>query len=843
MAARVHNRFPIGALRDRRVALSAAGAGLLALVLFGLRAPRPFLPATGATEEEKARPLSDEPVEGWTERFVELERAGDWAALQRELSAIRERHPGPYETYRLGYLHARAAIEAGDEDAARASLAPFLAAGHPFRDLALHHAARLADAEGDPAEASRLRAELIAGYPQAPHRARAIEDQTGYLAGQSDAAALSALASAVAGSVDPLAVRDIEARVVEAQVSADPAAALARGVRLLKAGAADDAAERVSQALDRPELLGRLPAADRVLVGEAARSHRRFDRAVEVLEDARAALPARRDELTFSIGRARFGQERYEEAEKIYLQGAAGSSDPEQKAVFFFHASRCAQLVGDDARAERHMTSAIAVGGKAPKTSPAITQRLRTRIDQGRLAEAADDLRLLRQRFPKDHALVEGSLAYATGMVAAGRPGDAVRTFDALPRRLLQKADVPEIDYWRGRAREAADPRAAGHHYLAVLRAESPTHFASFARQRLGEAKVAAAVRPEQAARAAQVKELLAAGDFEAARGFQTDVVLLAPPAERDREVERLAEIYRRLPRYAEVLDLRAPEFPRLPLPSPSPTPAPSPASSAAPSPAGPASAATGPDRLENLLALGLFDDAVDLIRERYPLQPASSAVARAVALSRAGATRASIGSIEIAARSFPPDFLPRLLPRVVQELLYPRYFHEEIAARSATHGADPRLVLAIMREESRFEPRARSAASARGLLQLIITTAREVGAALGLTDVASEDLYDPKVAIRLGSRYVADLQGQFSGDPYKTAAAYNAGPNQSRLWSRLAPGPGHDYFLSAVNFDETKDYVRKVMNSYERYAEIYGGGAVAGPVSALSPGAASDPR
>jgi soluble lytic murein transglycosylase len=97
------------------------------------------------------------------------------------------------------------------------------------------------------------------------------------------------------------------------------------------------------------------------------------------------------------------------------------------------------------------------------------------------------------------------------------------------------------------------------------------------------------------------------------------------------------------------------------------------------------------------------------------------------------------------------------------------------------------------------------------------------VGKALGLVDVSSEDLYDPAVAIRLGTRYVADLQKEFGGDPYATAAAYNAGPNQARLWARLAPDGGHDFFLSSVNFDETKDYVRKVMNSYERYGEVYG--------------------
>ncbi len=126
------------------------------------------------------------------------------------------------------------------------------------------------------------------------------------------------------------------------------------------------------------------------------------------------------------------------------------------------------------------------------------------------------------------------------------------------------------------------------------------------------------------------------------------------------------------------------------------------------------------------------------------------------------------------------------------------------------------------MREESRFNPRAKSAAAARGLLQLIITTARDVGRAIGLVDVGAQDLYDPHVVIQLGAKYVGDLSRTFPGSAYQVAAAYNAGPNQSKLWARLAPGPGDDMFLSSINFDETKDYVRKVMNSYERYGEIY---------------------
>ena len=135
------------------------------------------------------------------------------------------------------------------------------------------------------------------------------------------------------------------------------------------------------------------------------------------------------------------------------------------------------------------------------------------------------------------------------------------------------------------------------------------------------------------------------------------------------------------------------------------------------------------------------------------------------------------------------------------------------------------------MREESRFNPRAKSEAAARGLMQFIIITAVDIGRDIGLVQLTPDDLYDPSVIIRLGAKYVGELTKKFGGDHYKTAAAYNAGPTQTALWSRLAPAPGDDFFLSSVTFDETKDYVRKVLNSYKRYGEIYGN---AGPQGGL---------
>jgi len=245
-----------------------------------------------------------------------------------------------------------------------------------------------------------------------------------------------------------------------------------------------------------------------------------------------------------------------------------------------------------------------------------------------------------------------------------------------------------------------------------------------------------------------------------------------------------------------------------------------------------PAPLPPGPDlnaRATLLMAMGLFDEAADQIPKRYGLRPMSNALTQSLALNHGNASRDSIYAIEVLMASVPPDFVPELLPLTVRQLLYPRYFFDSITEDSKRFGADPYLVLSIMREESRFNPRAKSEAAARGLLQFIITTARDIGREVGIVSVAPDDLYDPRIIIRLGAKYISTLSQRFHDDQYDVAGAYNAGPNQVALWSRLAPGAGDDFYLSSVNFNETKDYIRKVMNSYRRYQELYGNGAPVG--------------
>lgn len=801
--------------RKKVVVLALASAVVLiaafALVLSRQRLRRRtvFHQTLPAGERRVAAPKRIEgvpPVGQWTATFAELEISGAWNELDELLDEIEKRSPDLYSKNELAYLHARARLESDDAKGAAEKLAPFLAPNASLRDLALYHEAELAASANDDAKASEARSTLIFTYPNSVHRDEAIDEEIEYLASLKSSKPLTDFATKLFPSADSARRRDLQARRVELLLrEGNRAAAVPLALTLLRAGNMDDASDHASRAIDQPEILHTLQPADWELLGETFRNHRHFERAVALLQMALPALPAKRDDLQFSIGRSYFGNEQFAEARQWYERNAATATTPKAKSTALFHASRCAQLLGDDAAAERLMAASLAVPGRFPATSAALAQRMRTRLVQGRWAEASSDLATLRNVAPKEHAVVEASVAFAMAQLAKGDARAATATLNAIPKALQDQYDPSEIGYWRARALESFDSHAAFLAYLGVLRATVPTHFAYFARQRLDSATLAPKLTPELRTRDAQIAQLLAAKQYDAARLAVTDRILLSSQ-NRAKMLATLADIYRQLPKYKEVLELRPAAFPQFPL-----------------------AADPTHDRAALLMAMGLFDETADQLVHRYPLRPLHSALTQSLALERGDASKLSIYAIEVLMQSVPKDFHPDLLPLQVRQLLYPRYFFGYITEDAKKYDADPTLVLSIMREESRFNPRAKSQAAARGLLQFIITTARDIGHDVGLVDVTPEDLYDPRVIIRLGAKYIATLTKQFGGDHYKAAAAYNAGPKQVALWSRLAPAAGDDYFLSSINFDETKHYVRKVMNSYRRYSEIYGNGAPAG--------------
>ncbi|HJT18016.1 MAG TPA: hypothetical protein VJ853_11530, partial [Thermoanaerobaculia bacterium] len=526
-------------------------------------------------------------IDQWSGQFRELEVVGRWNDLAKLVDQAEKQEP------RLAYLRARALVEANETGAAMQALRPFLANGNPFRDLALFHRAELE--EGSAASADRQA--LIFQFPDSLYRDDAIDDETEFLAARGDVNAFQAFSSKLYASAPTARRRDLDAHLVEMFIrGGDGGDALAKGLAILRGGTMDDPADRVSRAIDRPELIRRMSADQQAMLGEAMQNHRHFDRAVALMSLAIRALPQKHDDLQFAIGRSYFGDEKYAQAQQTYLAGANSTRDAKWKCTFLWHASRCAQLLGDDAGGERLMTAAIAAGGKLPSAIAALTQRIRTRVKQHRFGEAQADLALLRKLAPRDHSVVDGSIAYAIGALGAGNAGAAIVTLNSIPRNLLDKFDSAEIDYWRARALETANPQGSFAAYLNVLRATMPTHFAYFARERLDSKTMAPKLARELAVRDGQIPQLISKKQIDLARRVQTDRILLSS-ADNALELKRLADIYRQIPAYRTILELEPEAFPHFPLPP-------------------------NADRASLLMAMGLFDEAADDVTKRWALRP-----------------------------------------------------------------------------------------------------------------------------------------------------------------------------------------------------------------------------
>jgi soluble lytic murein transglycosylase len=153
----------------------------------------------------------------------------------------------------------------------------------------------------------------------------------------------------------------------------------------------------------------------------------------------------------------------------------------------------------------------------------------------------------------------------------------------------------------------------------------------------------------------------------------------------------------------------------------------------------------------------------------------------------------------------------------------YPLGFWDDVqrAARqnATTSPIDPLLVAALIRQESLYDPDARSPADAWGLMQLLPRTAERVAG----VPVSTEQLRDPQRNITLGTRYLAQLLAQFHGDPLKALAAYNGGEPAVEKWERRFGAGERDQFVESISFRETRDYVKKVIGGYRQYQRLYG--------------------
>ncbi len=131
-------------------------------------------------------------------------------------------------------------------------------------------------------------------------------------------------------------------------------------------------------------------------------------------------------------------------------------------------------------------------------------------------------------------------------------------------------------------------------------------------------------------------------------------------------------------------------------------------------------------------------------------------------------------------------------------------------------------FVLGLVRQESRFIPGVRSSAGASGLMQLMPATARSVAKRVGIKDFRWTDVNNVDLNVQLGTSYLRQVLDELDGHPLLASAAYNAGPGRAQRWRPARALEGAIY-AETIPFNETRDYVKKVLSNTMYYAAVLG--------------------
>jgi len=527
-------------------------------------------------------------------------------------------------------------------------------------------------------------------------------------------------------------------------------------------------------ARDRLEELGQLSIKDRYYAGRisyAAGRHRTaisdFSRYLRRYPNGPHAAEAR-----YWEGRAQFDRRRYRDAEAAFRSLISSSSGPDYGARGLYFLGRTYVRAGKD-------EDAIASYRRLASRYP--TDRLaddglywvgRIYEDAGDFADAYEAYAQVSEQFP--HGDMAPSALYRRALIAIrdSEWDDAIRVLSGYVRRYPEDGDLPAATYWLGRSHQTkGDTDQAAAAYERVVQDWPRHYYAWLAAGRLDEIERSGSSNP--------VNETGHAGR-DRVRFFS---IISPPPIDPARWL-------------SSWVDRGAKRESNRSLP-----------------PAG--------QRAMALAALGLIEAAQEEFEGLDQAANPHQALLAAEAASGAG--------LDLEAISFARDVLQQAqrggrhdIPKRLLELLYPASFAELIDDAALENGLDPCLLLAVIREESRFDPEALSRARAMGLMQIIAPTAKKLAKELDVPSFVIDDLYRPAVSIRFGAWYLRGLLEEF-GRPELALAAYNAGESRVREWLEKSGTDELDLFVESIPFQETRQYVKRVMGSYHVYQALWG--------------------
>ena len=161
-------------------------------------------------------------------------------------------------------------------------------------------------------------------------------------------------------------------------------------------------------------------------------------------------------------------------------------------------------------------------------------------------------------------------------------------------------------------------------------------------------------------------------------------------------------------------------------------------------------------------------------------------------------------------------------VPEALRRIAYPTPYIHLVNAEALARGVDPLIFMALIRQESRFDPLAVSYAGARGLTQVMPATGEWIASRLGADAYHDDLLYRPATSVFYGLWYLQTLLDMYDRDWIAALVAYNAGPGNLGKWTGGEPIADHDLFYETIPVQQAQDYVTLVYRQYRNYQAMY---------------------
>ena len=763
------------------------------------------------------------PALGQTDRIVAAVEAADWQTARTEINKVRSANEALFRDKNYDYLLGRISERTGDLAGATASYQAIATNDSKLREYALWRLAKLARATGDLVlERERLQQLTATARSSLLFETATLRlSESFFESGDFQSAATSAkpltlsknvnvarkgaaligLAYARAGKVPE--ARDVFTKLVMQMPDASrPDDFALEAVRQL------DAFDNKAPTLSEADHLLRASVYQFNRDFAGARIH--YQAVIDRFPESSTVPNAR-----YQLARGLYNEAKYDQAIPILqtVLGTAFDSSPSDLAR-----DTVGLLASSYVRLKQYegavVTYKVLIDKFPDNPTPerAYLNLIDALHEAGRYTEALNWVQQARARFRND---LGGALALFAQLrihMAQGSWSTVVRDADELLKfadlggtRVGGGTSTAEVNFLRAYALEQLGrTEEAIAAYLAIPEGRNE-YYGTRATQRLWNLatseKSRTLVRMRLNARLSESKAQNAAGQCEQSRAAaQASLRLTDDPQLRGEALRQVQAAYNALPAY------RLPKFNKISLLKEQPE------------------ANNHAAIADNLLFLGLYDEALPELfatRAQKSTGNTDEDFTIAVLSLRAGIPNRAVRFAEQVWKTVPADYLIELAPRELVELLYPVPFRESLL-QNATATVDPRFVLSIARQESRFQADAKSVAAARGMMQFIASTANEIATQLKLQNFQQDDLYNPDTAIRFGSQYLGNLFQQFPNQPQAVAGSYNGGADNLARWIGRSRANEADRYVPEIGFTQTKDYVYKVMANYWSYQRLY---------------------